>query len=255
MTEDVVSQYEDQISYGQGHELIKALQKAGMTTDTAQIIIEKSNMAKKIIYLVKSGGFEESSSQRKAREIIGLNFIGIGEIQAYLGYDFNHDDLARLSEIPFPMWVLKRCRSSHILFPAVSMTLKELIKKYVFQCDICFDPKWLEEKCANIKEGGKWCLITKTPLTVDRKSVFSKTPLNPAEIPTAFEVTLLLIVWSLVKVEPLWRGLPILTWNFTDSGERVYVSTDDQSGCIYPFSQEWHKTGVGSIAASVMPGS
>lgn len=243
---------EDGISFVQEYRLIKALVKAGMTKYTAKEIIQKPEIASKIIHLVESGGFEETSSQRLAREIMGENFIGVGEIQAHLGYVFHWRQLKKLSMIPFSSTVLEEFKNTHVLFPSLSMTLAELVHRFIHAALISISTDELsKEKCAQVRRGVRWHLIDKVPVTFKRSDNSYNAQVSFfSEIPTAYEIVLLLIIWELVKDGPLWKGLPILTRDITTSGEKVYISTDDQSGCIYPFSQKWHHTDLCSIALS-----
>ncbi|KPJ54563.1 hypothetical protein AMJ47_04100, partial [Parcubacteria bacterium DG_72] len=84
----MVSQREERtLSVHNEHELLLKLEKAGLSDELAQkVIASKDNeLAAKVVKFIQNGGFEPTSNQKSAREIMGKNFFGVEEAIKYFG--------------------------------------------------------------------------------------------------------------------------------------------------------------------------
>ena len=63
------------LSVHKEHEVLLKLEAAGLDDDLAQKIIDSkdNDLAAKVIRLIQNGGFEATTSQKRAREIMGTN--------------------------------------------------------------------------------------------------------------------------------------------------------------------------------------
>ncbi|MFA5355561.1 MAG: hypothetical protein WC302_02455 [Candidatus Paceibacterota bacterium] len=119
------------LSVHKEHEILLKLEDAGIDDMLAQKIIDsKSNyLAKKIVRLVKNGGYESTASQLRARDIMGKNFFGIEEAIECLRVEPTDQQLALLSSIPFPEGVLALVKRTHTLVAVFPLSILEIRKR------------------------------------------------------------------------------------------------------------------------------
>ena len=88
-----------------------------------RVVDSKGNdLATKVVRLIQNGGFEPTTSQKRAREIMGKNFFGVEEAIKHFGINPARQQLAALSEIPFSEAVLEQSKDypySRGGFPAI----------------------------------------------------------------------------------------------------------------------------------------
>ena len=91
------------IGRGQGHELINKLEAAGLDSTLAQRVIDSKNndLAAKVVRFIQNGEFEATTSQKRAREIMGRNMFGIEEAIKHFGVNPTRQQVAALADIPF----------------------------------------------------------------------------------------------------------------------------------------------------------
>src|SRR3989344_2565717 len=90
------------LSVHKEHEVLLKLEAAGFTDELAQRVIDsKGNyLAAKVVRLISNGGFEATTSQKRAREIMGRNMFGVEEAISHFGVNPTRQQTAALSEIP-----------------------------------------------------------------------------------------------------------------------------------------------------------
>ncbi|MFA5052519.1 MAG: hypothetical protein WC565_00440 [Parcubacteria group bacterium] len=150
------------------HELLLKLEKAGLTNNLAQRVIESKNneLATKIVVrLIQNCGFEATTSQRQAREIMGSNMFGIEESIAQFGVRPTKEQLDVLAEVPFTEDTLKECRKTHVLvsvFPLSILDIRGRVEHELFEDHA---DAWINGQAfANERGDASWCLIRKTPV-------------------------------------------------------------------------------------------
>lgn len=73
------------LSVHKEHEVLLKLEAAGLNDDLVQKIVDSkdNDLATKVIRLIRNGGFEPTTSQKRAREVMGRNYFGIEEAIKY----------------------------------------------------------------------------------------------------------------------------------------------------------------------------
>ena len=100
------------LSVHQEHEMLLKLETAGLTDELAQRIIDSkgNDLAMKVVRLISNGGFEATTSQKRAREIMGRNYFGIEEAIRHFRVNPSRQQLAALAEVPFTEATLEELR-------------------------------------------------------------------------------------------------------------------------------------------------
>jgi hypothetical protein len=90
------------LSVHKEHEVLLKLEAAGLDDNLAQKVVESkdNDLAAKVVRLILNGGFEPTTSQKRAREIMGRNTFGIEEAIRHFGVNPTRQQIAALSEIP-----------------------------------------------------------------------------------------------------------------------------------------------------------
>ena len=114
----------------------------------------------------KNGGFEPSTSQKKAREIMGKNMFGIEDAIKHFGVNPSKAQLAALGEVPFSEETIEACKATHVLvavFPMSILDVRAKVKGELWQA--FYDRSWYYKE-AFAKDRGEigWQLIRKTPV-------------------------------------------------------------------------------------------
>ena len=92
-----------------------------------RVVDSKGNdLATKVVRLIQNGGFEPTTSQKRAREIMGKNFFGVEEAIKHFGVNPTRQQLAALSEIPFSEAVLEQSKDTHILVAVFPLSILEI---------------------------------------------------------------------------------------------------------------------------------
>ncbi len=112
----------------------------------------------------KNGGFEPSTSQKRAREIIGKNIFGVEEAIKHFGVNPTKQQLAYLAEVPFAESVLEACEDTHVLVAVFPLSLLD-IRGACKDQGLFYNQDWYNKQ-SFAKEKGEvgWHLIRKTPV-------------------------------------------------------------------------------------------
>jgi hypothetical protein len=118
--------HREPIGRGQGNELLNKLEAAGLESSLAQRVIDSkgNDLAAKVVRLISNGGFEATTSQKRAREIMGRNMFGVEEAIRHFGVTPSRQQIAGLSEIPFSETTLEQCKETHVLVAVFLSLLK-----------------------------------------------------------------------------------------------------------------------------------
>ena len=208
--------------------------------DQADIIVERINadetVAQRVATLCLNNGYEPSTSQKLAREIMGKNFFGIEEAIKHFGINATKQQLAYLSEVPFSEEVLKSCKDTHILvavFPLSILDIRGIVKKQSDQT-LFYSQDWYDKE-AFAKDKGEvgWQLVRKEPIANstsktwnDQQALLSK----DEETPTARIVVYTMIGHFLVTGERLFEKIYVRCVDLVSGGYRVRVGYFDSRG-------------------------
>lgn len=158
------------LSIHQEHELLLKLEKAGLTGEFAQRVVENQTLAERVVVAIRQGAHKPSASQQEARELMGENFYGVEELAEHFGIILTDEELAKIKEIPFARKTLRRCKDTHILFLGVNhdragkpLTILRLSE--MFSDDFKWKDWWKDEEFAT-KETPQlqWYLMRKSHL-------------------------------------------------------------------------------------------
>jgi hypothetical protein len=189
-----------------------------------------------IARLMVNGGYEPSTSQKLAREIMGKNFFGIEEVIKHFGVNATKQQLAALAEVPFSEEVLKSCKDTHVLvamFPLSILDIRGIAKK---QSDrtLFYSQDWYDKQ-AFAKDKGEvgWQLVRKEPIANstsktwnDQQALLSK----DEETPTARIVVYTMVGHFLATGERLFEKIYVRCVDLDSDGDRVLVGDFDAGG-------------------------
>jgi len=224
------------LSVHKEHELLLKLETAGLNDELAQRVIDSkgNNLATKVVRLIQNGGFEPTTSQKRAREIMGKNFFGVEEAIEYFGVNPTRQELAALSEIPFSEPVLEELKNSHILVAVFPLSVLKICGKVERNLFCSREDAWYNKQ-SFAKEHGKvsWQLVRKTP--VDNSTAKSwqeqQTLLGKDdEVPTSQVVVYTIIGHFLAVGERLLEHIYVRTSSVGSDGSRVGVGDFDSGG-------------------------
>src|SRR5262249_53752582 len=115
--------------------------------------------------LIQNGGFEPTTSQKRAREIMSRNFFGVEEAIKHFGVNPTRQQTAMLSEVPFSEEVLTACKDTHILVAVFPISILEIRGRVDRKLFYSHEDAWYNKQ-AFAKDKGEtaWALIRKTPV-------------------------------------------------------------------------------------------
>jgi hypothetical protein len=189
-----------------------------------------------IARLMVNGGYEPSTSQKLAREIMGKDFFGIEEAIKHFGVNATKQQLAYLTEVPFSEEVLKSCKDTHVLvatFPLSILDIRGIAKK---QSDrtLFYSQDWYDKQ-AFAKDKGEvgWQLVRKEPIAnstsktwSDQQALLSK----DEETPTARIVVYTMVGHLLATGERLFEKIYVRCVDLDSGGGRVFVGRFSAKG-------------------------
>lgn len=224
------------LSVHKEHEVLLKLEIAGLNDDLAQKVIDSkgNDLAVKVVRLIQNGGFESSTSQKRAREIMGKNFFGIEEAIQHFGVNPSGQQLAVLSEIPFTEATLEECKNTHILVAVFPMSILDIRGKVERKLFYSHEDAWYnKEAFAKDRSVVGWHLVRKTPVpnsiskTWDEQQALLATN---EETPTAQSMTYMIIGHYLATRERLFENIYIRCSVVASDGRRLDVGYFDSLG-------------------------
>lgn len=186
------------------------------------------DLATKAVGLIQNVGFESTTSQKHAREIMGKNFFGVEEAVKHFGVNPTCQQLAALSEIPFSEAVLQQSKDDHVLVAVFPLSILEIRGKVEHKLFYNHETAWYNEQ-SFAKEHGEvnWQLVRKTPADnstsenwQEQQALFSKDD----EVPTAQAMVYTIIGHLLATGERLVERKYARTSSVDSGGNCVYVT-------------------------------
>ncbi|MBI2041628.1 MAG: hypothetical protein HYT20_01230 [Candidatus Nealsonbacteria bacterium] len=213
------------LSVHKEHEFLQRMESAGLDDDLAQKVIgsKDNDLAAKIVRLIQNGGFEPTTSQKRARKIMGRNFFGVEEAIKHFGVNPTRQQLAVLSEIPFSEAVLEQSKNTHVLAAVFPLSILEIRGK----ADSMFYSQDWYNKESFAKERGEasWQLVRKTPVDNSTSKNWSEQQAlitKDDEVPSA-QVMVYTIIGHLATGERLFEHIYVRTSSVVSGGSRVSV--------------------------------
>jgi hypothetical protein len=196
--------------------------------------------------------YEATTSQKRAREIMGKNFFGVEEAIKHFGVNPSKQRLAALSEVPFTEGTLEECKSTHILVAVFSLSILEIKGKMTSK--LFYDLSWYnKEFFAKDKGEVAWQLVRKTPVDNSTSKIWQEQQAllgKTEETPKAQMMIYTIIGHFLATGERLFERIYVRCSDVDSDGYQVYVGFFDSSGlgvggyCLDDFSH--HYIGVAS---------
>jgi len=218
------------------HELLLRLEKAGLNEDRAQKVVgsKDNELAVKIIRLIDNGGFEPTTSQKRAREIMGRNMFGVEEAIRHFGVNPQRREIAGLSEIPWSVATLEQCKETHVLVAVFPLSILEIRGKVAQGQRLFYDQDWYNKQ-AFAKDRGEteWKLVRKTPIANSTSKTWPEQQAllgSNEETPTARVMVYTIIGHFLATGERLFEKIYVRCSDVDSDGRRVDVGYFDSGG-------------------------
>jgi len=225
------------VGRGQGNEVLNRLEAAGFNFDLAQKVIDSkdNDLATKVVRLIQNGGFEPSTNQKRAREIMGDNMFGVEQAIAHFGINPSRQQIAALAEIPFSEATLEACKKTHVLVAVFPLSILEIRSKVLDQ-RLFYKQDWYnKETFAKDRGDVKWALIRKTPVENSTSKDWQEQQAllsDKDETPTARVMVYTIIGHFLATGERLFENVYVRCSDVDSDGYRVYVGVFDAEGLV-----------------------
>lgn len=205
-----------------------------------------------IARLMVNGGYEPSTSQKLAREIMGKNYFGIEEAIKHFGVNPTKQQLAYLAEVPFSEETLVASKDTHVLvavFPLSLLGVRGIAKKS--NQTLFYNQGWYDKQ-AFAKDKGEvgWQLVRKVPVANSTSNEQQALLSQDEETPTARIVVYTMIGHFLATGERLFENLYVLCVDLGSDGCRVRVGRFNADGLdVYGWSDGGRRDGIGVASA------
>ena len=241
------------LSVHQEHEFLKRVEAAGLDSRFVQKVIDSKNnvLAIKVVELIKNGGFQPTTSQKRGREIMEKNFFGIEEAIKYFGVNPSEEQVKTLSEIPFSEEVLQKTKDTHVLVAVFPLSILDIRgkTKHLF-----YNQDWYNQQdFAKEKGMVEWRLIKKTPVpNSTSKSWKEQQQLleENEQVPSAQIMVYTIIGHYLAIKERLFENIYVRTFSLDSDGSRVSVGYFDSDGLDVNSCWAGDRSGLLALASS-----
>lgn len=225
------------LSVHKEHEVLLKLETAGLTDELAQKVIDSkgNDLAAKVVRFIQNGGFEATTSQKRAREIMGRNMFGIEEAIKHFWVNPSRQQLAVLSEVPFTEAALEECKNTHVLVAVFPMSILDIRGKAERKLFYSHEDVWYNKQAfANDKGEEDWYLVRKIPVENSTSKTWNEQQAFLAkneETPTA-RVTIYTIIGHYLNTgERLFEHIYVRCSDVDSDGlRRVNVGRFDSRG-------------------------
>ncbi len=224
------------LSVHQEHEVLLKLETAGLTDELAQRVIDSkgNDLAAKVVRLIQNGGFEATTSQKRAREVMGRNYFGIEEAIKYFGVNPSKQQLATLSEVPFTEATLEECKNTHVLTAVFPLSILEIRGKVPGNQRLFYNQDWYnKESFAKDRGETEWHLVRKTPVDNSTSKTWNEQQAlltKSDETPTVRVMVYTIIGHYLATGERLFEHIYVRCSDVDSDGSRVDVGDFDSDG-------------------------
>jgi len=243
------------LSVHQEHEVLLKLETAGLTDELAQRVIDSkgNDLAMKVVRLISNGDFEATTSQKRAREIMGHNYFGIEEAIKHFGVNPSRQQLAALSEV-LTEAELRECKDTHILVAIFPMSILEIRGKDERKLFYSHGDAWYNKQ-AFAKDRGEaaWHLVRKTPVANSTSKTWDEQQALLAkneETPDARVMTYTIIGHLLTTGERLFENIYVRCSDVVSGGSRVDVGYFDSDGLVVDDYWDGYRDDVIGLASA-----
>ena len=211
----------------------RVMEEAGLTYDDLQKPIDDPELRKRLVCFWQTG-FEPTTSQKRARKIMGRNFFGIEEVIKHFGITPTSEQLALLAEVSFPEAVLEESKNTHVLVAVLPLSILKIRSKV--DSRLFYDQSWFnKEHFAKESITPSWQLVRKTPVDNSTSKNWQEQQTLVAkddEVPSAQVMVYTIIGHYLVTGERLFERIYVRTSSVDSDGDHVDVGYFDSDGLI-----------------------
>jgi hypothetical protein len=226
----------------------------------AERLINSPEFLAKIGTFARVESLEQSSSQSRARKIMGKNMFGIDDAIKHLGVVPSKFMYADLDSVPFSEKTLFACRDTHILVAVFPMQRSKLWDDIAMRF-INFDKYGIKsgaESMVNaigISSKARWQLIRKTPAAGSSNIIHrhARLPQNEKFVEAA-DLIYAMIAHFLGSGERLFETRMVRTSNVdVETSMRITIGTFNQNGFIVQFAHDSEYASFLGLATQVIP--
>lgn len=189
--------------------------------------------AERLAVYAIDGGVVPTVSQKRAREIMGTNMLGIEEAIRHFGVNPTRRQYAALSVLPCTESELEECRNSHVLVAPMLSILK--VREKLQGKGLLYPQDWYDNQPFASECEICWQLVRKTEVPSstsknwqEQQALLGKND----ETPTAKVMVYTIIGHHLNTGEQLFEKLYVRTSSVYSDGNRVYVGDFDAKGLL-----------------------
>jgi len=232
------------------HEFLLKMETAGLTEPLAQKVIDSkgNELAAKVVKFIQNGGFEPTTSQKRAREIMGKNMFGVEEAIQYFGVNPTRQQTLVFSEIPFSEKMLQKVKDTHVLVAVFPLSVLEIRK---VDSNLFCDQSWYNKESFAERSETNWQLVRKTPVDNSTSKNWEEQLAligEEDEVPTAQVMVYTIIGHYLATGERLFEHIYVRTSSVISDGYRVNVGYFDSDGL--DVDDDWDGHRFGSLGVS-----
>ena len=242
------------LSVHKEHEVLLKLESAGLNDELAQRIIgsKDNDLAAKVVRLLQNNGYAPTTSQQRAREIMGKNFFGVAEAMRDFCLNPSRRQLAVLSEIPYTEAMLEECKDSHVLVAVFPLSILEIRGR--FNSKLFYDQSWYnKESFANNRGEVAWHLIRKEPALNSTSKTWGEQCILLAEneeTPQARVMIYTIIGHFLATDQRLFENVYVRCSDVGSGGSRVHVGDFGSGGLLVAYGWDVTRYSVVGLASS-----
>lgn len=215
--------------------------------------------ARRIAQLCFNNGYELTTSQARAKEIMGKNFLGVEEGMKLFGIRLSRRQFAYMSEIPFSEATLTACKDTHILVAVLPLAIVQIrsytaaMKLSKGQKSFFYKHDWYDRQAfANEVGQLEWRLVRKTPVENSTSKTWQQQQelldSKIEETPMAQVMVYTIIGHFLNTGERLFEKVYVRTSSLDSDGDRVGVGSVGADGLIVNYV--WDGCAYGPLAVS-----
>lgn len=211
---------------GQLINFLRVMKHAGLQiNDALQMPITDPEMRRELVNFWNSWRYETNIAHKRAREIMGHNFFGIGEAVRYFGVEPTNMQLSALAELPFTEAELKEVKDTHLLtavFPLSILEIRDKVDSGLFFYRACHD----NESFAKKHGKASWQLVQKTAVKDSTSKGWREQQLllkKDNEVPTAQVMVYTIIGHYLATGKRLFQKTYVLTSSVDSGRHRVAI--------------------------------
>lgn len=236
---------------------LEALARHGITRKHLDRLRAEPDFAKRVTKFMLCGGYESTTSQKQAREIMSKNFFGVEEAIQHFGVNPSRAQLDTLTEVPLTEEVLTSLADTHILVAVFTLSILDIRGKVERNLFSSHEDSWYNKE-SFAKDRGKvdWHLVRKTPIEGSMHKKWDEQQAMLGEndaTPSARVMVYTVIGHYLATDERLFRDVYVRCSDAYPVGRHVYIGDFDDSGldfCSWVDISSYEDVGVAAFRKS-----